>query len=128
MPIYEYRCGTCRRTYSFLVRNIAAHRPPACPRCGRKRLERVISSFRIGRSEESRLDRIADPSVLSGLDENDPRSLARMMRKMGGELGEEMPEEMGEMCDRLEAGESPEEIERTMEEGGGPGADELLEG
>ena len=80
-------------------------------------MKRVISSFRIGHSEEAHLEKLADPSMLAGLDENDPRSIARWMKKMGSELGEEIPEEMKQMCDRLEAGESPEEIERTMGEG-----------
>lgn len=68
------------------------------------------------RSEESRLEGLADPSSLSGLDENDPRSLARFMRKMGQEMGEDLGPEFGEMVDRLEAGECPEEIERSMGE------------
>jgi hypothetical protein len=66
------------------------------------------------RSEESRLDSLADPSSLAGLDENDPRSIARWMRKMSGEVGEDMGSEFDEMVDRLEAGESPEEIEQSM--------------
>lgn len=123
MPIYEYACDSCRKKFSFFVRNVTTHRTPACPKCGKKGMQRVISSFRVGRSEESRLEKLADPSTFAGIDEKDPRSLARMMKKLGGELGEEMPEEMDEMCERLEAGESPEEIERSLEEGGYP-ADE----
>jgi hypothetical protein len=93
-------------------------------------MSRVISSFRIGRTEESRLDKLADPSALAGIDEKDPRSIARWMKKMGSELGEEMPEEMDEMCDRLEAGENPDDIERSMGEGGAAPDDsgELYEG
>lgn len=112
MPIYEYACDRCRKSFNFLVRNSASHRSPRCPRCGKRGLRRVISSFRIGRSEESRFEKLADPSALAGIDENNPRSLARWMKKMGDELGEEMPGEMEEMVERLEEGESPEEIEK----------------
>jgi hypothetical protein len=60
------------------------------------------------------------------LDEDDPRALARMMRKMGDELGEDMDPEFDEVLDRLESGQSPEEIEKTMPDladGGGGDAD-----
>jgi hypothetical protein len=73
------------------------------------------------RSEESRLESLADPSSLAGLDENDPKSVARWMRNMSAEMGEDMGPEFDEMVDRLEAGESPEEIEDSMGDLGGEG-------
>jgi hypothetical protein len=53
---------------------------------------------------------------LGDLDENDPRSIARWMRKMSAETGEEMPQEFDEVIDRLESGQSPEQIEDAMPE------------
>jgi len=73
-------------------------------------------------SEETRLEKMADPSFFSGLDEKDPRSLARLMRKMASETGEEMDDEMKEVCERLEAGEDPEKLEAMMGGGEAPGA------
>jgi Flp pilus assembly protein TadB len=62
------------------------------------------------------------------VDENDPRSMARMMRRMGSEMGEELPEEFNDVVDRLEAGESPEEIEQDMPDlGGGSGGGDDFE-
>ena len=63
--------------------------------------------------------------MLDGVDENDSRSMGRVMRKLAEESGEQMPPEMDEMCRRLEAGEDPEKIEESMgdllgEEGHGP--------
>ncbi|MCX6356534.1 MAG: zinc ribbon domain-containing protein [Candidatus Aureabacteria bacterium] len=116
MPIYEYGCGRCKKIFSFLVRNLSSHKPPCCPRCGKGGMKRRVSGFRIGRSNEARLEKLADPSLLAGVDEKDPRSLARWMKRMGSELGEDMPAGMGEMADRIEAGESPEDIEK---DGGG---------
>jgi len=79
------------------------------------------------RSEESRLESLADPSSLGDLDENDPRSMARWMRKMSEETGEDMGPEFNEMVGRLEAGENPEDVERSMGELGGEGfADDLM--
>jgi len=43
-----------------------------------------------------------------------PRRCGRMMRKMGKEMGEEMPPEFGEVVDRLEKGQSPEDIEKEL--------------
>jgi len=115
MPIYEYRCRDCRRRVSLFYRSFSeVEEEPTCPRCGGKRLRRLISRVAVVRSEESRLDDMADPSMLDGLDEDDPKSLARWMRKMSSEMGEEMPSEFDEVIDRLESGQSPEEIEESM--------------
>ncbi len=115
MPIYEYRCADCRRRVSLLFRSFdAIDERPVCPRCGGTNLRRLISRVSVVRSEESRLDDLADPAMLDDLDENDPRSIARWMRKMSHEVGEEMPPEFDEVIDRLEAGQSPEEIEEAM--------------
>jgi len=73
-----------------------------------------VSRVAVLRSEDSRLDDLADPSSLGDLDENDPKSIARWMRKMGNEVGEDMPPEFGEVIDRLESGQNPEEIEQAM--------------
>jgi putative FmdB family regulatory protein len=115
MPIYEYRCQDCRRRVSLLFRSFAdITDEPACPRCGGTNLTRLISRVAVVRSEESRLDDLADPSMLDGLDEQDPKSLARWMRKMSGQVGEEMPPEFDDVIDRLESGQSPEQIEEAM--------------
>ena len=52
-------------------------------------MRRLMSRFAMPRSEEARMDALADPSTLGDFDENDPKSLARAMRKMGREMGEE---------------------------------------
>jgi putative FmdB family regulatory protein len=115
MPIYEYRCPDCKRRVSVVQSyNDYGKKQPACPDCGGKRLRRIISRTRFARSEESRLDALADPSAWGDVDEQDPRSMARMMRRMGSELGEEMGPEFHETVDRLEAGEDPAEIEKSM--------------
>jgi len=59
------------------------------------------------------LDDFSDPSALEGLEDN-PQELARVMRKMGSELGEDLPPEFDEVVDRLESGQSPDEIESAL--------------
>lgn len=99
MPIYEYHCADCRRRVSLLVMRISDPTPPRCPRCGGEHLTRLLSRFATVRSEEDRLDALADPSRLSDLDEDDPKSVGRWMKKMGSELGDDAGEDWGEMVD-----------------------------
>jgi hypothetical protein len=77
------------------------------------------------RSEESRLEDLSDPTSFGDLDENDPRSIARFMRKMGDEVGEDLGPEFEEVVDRLEAGESPEDIEKAIPDLGGDMGDDF---
>ncbi len=127
MPTYEYRCLDCRKRAAIYQSYADYGRVPvACPHCGSARLERRIGRVRVARSEESRLDTLSDPSDWGDVDENDPRSVARMMRRMGSEMGEDMPAEFDQVVDRLEAGESPEEIEKDIPDlGGGGGTDDF---
>ena len=115
MPTYEYHCEDCKRRISIFQRyEDFDQERVTCTNCGSENIHRLISRVRFVRSEESRLDALSDPSAWDELDEEDPRAMARMMRKMGEEMGEEMPPEFDEVVDRLESGESPEEIEKTM--------------
>lgn len=115
MPIYEYRCADCKKRVSIFFRSFSAVDDPACPNCGGKNLARLVSKVATVKSEEARLEAMSDPSNFGDVDENDPKSVARFMRKMGNQMGgEDLGPEFGEMVDRLEAGESPEEIEKSM--------------
>lgn len=93
MPIYEYRCCDCGKKSTFITLSVKASLSPKCKKCGSTNLEKIISRVAISRSEESRLESLADPSKLAGLDESDPKSMARWMRKMGKELGEDVGED-----------------------------------
>jgi putative FmdB family regulatory protein len=126
MPNYQYRCNDCHRRFEiFMTYSDYGIRPVNCTHCGSSKVERRIGRIRIARSEENRLENLADPSKLEGL-EDDPRALGRMMREMSGEMGEDMGPEFDEVIDRLESGQSPEEIEKALpdlgsEDTGGPG-------
>lgn len=124
MPIYEYLCRKCNVIYSFFMRSTVAA-APRCPRCGSPDLERVPSTFSTGRRGSAGLSG-GSPGDGAGIDENDPRSVARAIRSMAEEMGEDLGPELTEAIGRLEAGEDPEKIERDMDEAGfgedGPGA------
>lgn len=122
MPSYEFRCLSCRRRFDiFLKYDEYGKKPIVCPRCGSSDVQRKIGRVRIARSDESRLENLADPSNLAGLDE-DPRALGRMMRQMSGEIGEDMGSEFDEVVKRLESGQPPEDIERDLPDLGGDDA------
>jgi hypothetical protein len=87
---------------------------PVCPTCDSQKLRRLISRVAVSRSEESRLSSLEDDSFLAGLDEEDPRSLGRAMRRMNQEMGEDLGPEFDEVVERLESGQSPEAIEKSM--------------
>jgi len=117
MPIYEYYCFDCRKKVSIFYRTLSAAQTaePVCPICGGQRLHRLVSRVRMLHSDEERLERLADSSLMAGLDEEDPRALARFMREMKDELGDEADDpELDEIIGRLEAGDSPEAIEASL--------------
>ena len=89
MPIYEYTCLKCKRRMSFLVMSPKSFQP-VCKYCQGRELEQIFSRFATPKSEERRLESMADPSTFSGLDEKDPASVARWMKKMGKEMGEDL--------------------------------------
>jgi putative FmdB family regulatory protein len=122
MPIYEFYCAHCKKRMSFLVMKPASF-TPACKYCKHEDLEQLYSRFASPRSEESRLESLADPSSFSGLDENDPGSVARWMKKMGKEMGEDFA---GEDIDQM-AEEAAQEVAGGGSGGdmGGPAPDDL---
>ena len=72
------------------------------------------------------MEDLADPAQFGDLDENDPKSKARLMRKMGDEMGEDLGPEFEEVVDRLEAGQSPEDIEDALPDLGAGAEDSFM--
>jgi putative FmdB family regulatory protein len=119
MPIYEYRCADCRRKTTVVTLAVSVAVDPVCGHCGGRNLAKLVSRVAVRKSEESRLEGMADPSALSGLDESDPKSVARWMKKMGREMGEEAGEGFDEEVDK-----AMEDAERDTEAGGEGGDDD----
>jgi putative FmdB family regulatory protein len=99
MPIYEYECGDCRRCVSLLIRTASDAAVPTCPRCGSAALSRLMSRFASPKSEDARLDALGDSSTFGDLDENDPASVGRLMKKMGREFGDDLGDDFEEAMD-----------------------------
>lgn len=121
MPIYEYRCADCKRKVSVFFRSFSAVTDPVCPRCGGTQLTRLMSRVVVhrGASTDTGGEDFGDgefDSFLDGVDENDPRSVARAMRRMSDEMGEPIEPEMQEALTRMEAGEDPERVMASLDE------------
>lgn len=128
MPTYDFVCRQCQQRFDvFLSFSEYGKTPVQCVHCQSTDVRRRMTKVRIAKSEESRLDGLADESAFEGM-EDDPQAMGRMMRKMGSEMGEDMPPEFDEVVDRLESGQSPEDIEKALpdigNDAGGGGMDD----
>jgi putative FmdB family regulatory protein len=119
MPIYEYFCPNCNGRFQKLVRGFSDPTDLACPRCASTEVQRAVSRVAVLKSEESRADALADPSMFAGLDETDPRSIARWAKKLGKELGEEAGEDWDSMVEEMLEEELSGEGEQDEDEDGG---------
>ena len=119
MPIYEYLCPNCNGKFQRLVRGFSDPEGLVCPRCGNVEVRRAVARFATLKSDEDRVEALADPSTLAGLDESDPRSIARWAKRLGKELGEDAGEDWEEMVDQMLDEEMGDE-DGEDEEGGAP--------
>jgi putative FmdB family regulatory protein len=128
MPVYEFYCAECHTIFNFLSRQVNTDKRPACPKCSRPDLERQVSRFAISKNrpeeatdgmpdiDEARLEKVMMglAGEMEGMDENDPRQMARFMRKLSEATGMNLGDGIEEAMRRLEAGDDPEKIEEEM--------------
>lgn len=147
MPIYEYYCPDNHRIYSFFAKTLAQGQTiPRCPDNPSFRMRKIISPFAVtGRTrkaeggskggegpevgnpaEDARMEAAmsAMENEFSNVDENNPRAMGRMMRRMSQLTGEKLDGEMEEVVRKLEEGSDPDQLEEEMggafgDEGGG---------
>jgi len=140
MPIYEFYCPQNHRIYQFYARTLAqGSTVPPCPDNPRFRLQKILSPFAVVGSGQKKADDgsaapppgPADPSAdarmeaamgrmeqeFSGVDENDPRAMGRMMRRMADLTGEKIGGEMEEVVRKLEEGADPDSLDEQLGEG-----------
>ncbi len=126
MPLYEYRCQDCHKKFDIRL-SYAEYDlfVPVCPNCSSSKVQRIIRKIRVATNDLSRLSEMADPANLDSL-EDDPRKLGRMMRDMRDQVGaDDLPGEFDEVVDRLEKGQSPDEIERDLPDLAAPSSTEI---
>lgn len=141
MPIYEYYCPDNHTIYQFYAKTLAQGRTvPKCPQNPGFQMRKLVSSFAVtgrrAKSDEAPTvagapggaDSADDPRMeaamgamekeFANVDENDPRAMARMMRRMSELTGEKIDGEMEEVVRKLEEGADPESLEEEL--GGEP--------
>jgi putative FmdB family regulatory protein len=137
MPIYEFACPKCRKIFNFLSKKPRASNPPACPKCGHRKMTKQGSSLAMPRGgkesstaagdspdrgsmagmDEARMMQVMSEMErdMAHLDENNPKHMAHLMRKMKDSMpAGSVPKELDVAIKRLEAGEDPEKIEADM--------------
>ncbi len=144
MPIYEYYSPDTNRIYSFFAKTLAQGRSiPQCPDHPKARMVKLVSSFAIGSgakaspaddavptpgagapdaAEDARMEAAmnAMEREFSSVDENDPRAMARMMRRMAELSGEKLDEPMEEAVRKLEEGADPDALDDQLGDAFGP--------
>ena len=127
MPIYEFYCDPCNTIFNFISSRVNTQKIPQCPKCSME-LQRQVSMFStIGRAkepeeggfpdiDESQMERVLGElaSEAENINEDDPRQMARVMRKFTEKSGLSLGDSMEEALCRMESGEDPETIEREM--------------
>jgi hypothetical protein len=134
MPIYEYYCADNHTIYQFYAKTVAqGQTTPKCPDNPKFRLKKLVSAFAItsgGAKDETREKEPAagaeanDPRMeaamsameteFSNVDENDPKAMARMVRRMSELTGEKVDGQFEEVVRKLEEGTDPESLEETF--------------
>jgi hypothetical protein len=123
--------------FNFLSKRLNPDRLPVCPKCGNKKMTKQMSRFAMSRGlkepaaktepesgapptpnfDDPRMERVMMEMErdMEHLDENNPKHMAHMMRKMKDLMPPgTMPKELDVAIKRLEAGEDPEKIEEDM--------------
>lgn len=106
MPVFEFRCHDCGKKFALLVGMTAEANDDVCPHCGGRSFSKLVSRFRKGRSEDDRVEELADRLESVG-EPDSPAEMRTMVREMGKAMDDDMSDEMEEM---FEADmEAPEE-------------------
>ena len=104
VPIYEFRCQDCNKKFSTLIGMVAGADDEKCPNCGSNNTSKLVSRFIRGRSEDDRVDEIADQLETMG-EPDSPAEMREMVREMGKAMDEDMSDEMEEMFETDMSGE-----------------------
>ncbi len=110
MPVYEFRCLDCQKKFSDLVGMTADSSDSKCPSCGSSRNTKLVSRFARYRSEDDRVDALADQVETMG-EPDSPRAMREMVREMGKAMDEDMSDEMEEMFEADMDGELTDDEE-----------------
>lgn len=144
MPIYEFFCPDNNTVYQFYAKSLAqGERTPRCPDNPKYRMKKMVSGFAItkagsadeppphspageGDEDDPRMEAAmqAMEGEFANVDENDPKAMGRMMRRMAEMTGEKLDGEMEEVVRKLEEGADPDSLEAQWGGADGDGMDD----
>ena len=99
MPLFEYACRSCDKRFTWMSGVVAHDKLPQCPSCQSRDLRKLISRVTRGRSDDARMEAVADR--LENQDFDDARGLRRFAREMGREMGAETGEDLSDEMEEL---------------------------
>lgn len=68
MPLYEYACEDCGETFEELVSLRDRHNKRVCPNCGSEQVQRLVSTFAMGKpSANSTTSAASCPTCSTGV-------------------------------------------------------------
>src|SRR5882757_7136648 len=136
MPIYEFYCPDNHTIYQFYAKTLAQGKlTPRCPDNPKFKLKKLLSAFAVtsggkkdepaemktmpapgDAAEDARMEAAmgAMEQEFSSVDENDPKAMARMMRRMSELTGEKIDGEAEEVVRKLEEGADPDSLEDQL--------------
>ena len=62
MPLYEYRCRSCEKTFEEFVLGEARQGKPRCPACDGRKVDKLLSVFAVGSGGGSKAAAAEAPS------------------------------------------------------------------
>ena len=111
MPIFEYECGRCGQGSSVVVLGSEKETRPACPHCGSMKTRRVMSSFAMSSSEDSRL---AEFDTSKPRDESfyrDSRNVGLWAKKRAKQMGVDLGSKFDETVEKARSGKLIKDME-----------------
>ena len=104
MPVFEYRCADCKRKFSTLIGMVAEPDDERCPNCGSPNTAKLVSRFARFRTEDDRIDELADRLETMG-EPDSPSEMRDVMKEMGKAMDEDVSYEIEEMFEADMSGE-----------------------
>jgi putative FmdB family regulatory protein len=104
MPIYEYKCNRCHREFSCLLVHSEQSDRVICSFCETKNVKRILSSFSVHQTEESRLSSFDTSKPQGSGFYNDSRNIGLFAKKKMRDLGVDLGPQMDEIVEKGRSG------------------------
>ena len=112
MPIYEYRCNRCKKEFSQLFVKTRDADQARCKFCRGENLTRLLSSFRVHQTEESRLANFDTSKPQGGDFYKDSRNVGLWTKKRMQQMGVDLGPKVDEIVEKGRSGKILEEYEK----------------